>query len=634
MRATLLIAIIGAAAAGCGVHHSDGQDGGTVYDSLDVEPAQVTLDVALGGAATQAYQVFGTVDGQTTDISSTCASNIDPSFGSADVTTIKVGPHGGTTTLTAVCGTQTGTSSLTVNLSGTIVVGVNTPANSAALFGAATAGNDATRLPVIQYPLDQAIAPLNIPPIEVQWATGSNDLFHISLTSTNAAIDIYATDPQVALDAIDWGAVAGTAAGATLAIVVEGLAQATPTAKFASAAVTITMSHDTIDTSALYYWASSQGSIMTETFGQTTPPTVVKSNCTACHSLSRAGTRLGYSRCVNGSCDTEWTGFMHYDPVSGWNEVVDADNKQINGTYTTFSPLGNPFPDDSQSVALVTMNGGALGLYDPDTGSAVASNVGTVSTMGGSAARSALMPDWSPDGSTIVFASVPERVQVDLNNSIDRDDELRVQQRHAHVRHAEHHHSRAAHAAERLVHESVLPELLARPTADRVRRGARELARLLGGVGGRSALDARDRGWHAASRSVGGERRQRRSRHHVATLGARQHDGLLLGRVLERARLRPRGHGHEHGGRVRRERRAAVQADLDRRRSRRRRSRPGSPWTRARRRCGCRARIRRRTTSARTGPSRPRSSKSRDVTALEKRSRALSIRRISLVVVV
>ena len=156
---------------------------------------------------------------------------------------------------------------------------------------------------------------------------------------------------------------------------------------------------------------------MSETFGQTTPPTVVKANCTACHSLSRAGTRLGYSRCVANNCDTEWVGFMHYDPVAGWNEVVDADNETINGSYTTFSPLGNPFPDDSQSVALVTTIGGALGLYDPDTGAAVASNVNDVSTHGPSAPRSALMPDWSPDGNTIVYASVPGGAFVDLNNS-------------------------------------------------------------------------------------------------------------------------------------------------------------------------------------------------------------------------
>ena len=58
----------------------------------------------------------------------------------------------------------------------------------------------------------------------------------------------------------------------------------------------------TLDDTAIYYWASDLGDLMTLTFGDLAPPTAVQGNCTACHSVSRAGSRIGYSRCVAGNC--------------------------------------------------------------------------------------------------------------------------------------------------------------------------------------------------------------------------------------------------------------------------------------------------------------------------------------------
>jgi hypothetical protein len=179
------------------------------------------------------------------------------------------------------------------------------------------------------------------------------------------------------------------------------------------------MSHDTIDKSAIYYWASSAGSIMSETFGDTAAPSAVKNDCTSCHSLSRKGSRLGYSRCVANDCGQLYAGFMRFDPQQKvWNDTVDANAKAIHGSYTTFSPVGNPYPDDSQALAIVSMANGTLSLYDPDTGAPVGSNLDDVSTHGPGAPRSGLMADWSPDGSSIVFASTPHPGQwIDLSDS-------------------------------------------------------------------------------------------------------------------------------------------------------------------------------------------------------------------------
>lgn len=401
--------------AGCASHHHGGgdPDGGGGYSAIRVAPSTLTLSIPLGGSQTEQYAVFGTDATGEHDITSTCALSVDSAFGAFAGATLTAGPHGGQTLVMAACGAASATATLQINLVGSTVA-PGAPGNSDQLFGAATLGTDATRTPTIEYPIDQAVAPLNLPPIEVQWMSSGNDLFHVHLASTYAAIDVYTTDLQTTFATIDWTAIAGTAVGDVLDITVEGLAQASPATKFASTPVAFRLSHDTIDTSAIYWWSSSAGSIMTQTFGQTTQPSPVIANCSGCHALSRTGSRIGYSRCVAGQCNGEWVGFMHYDDqAQTWREVVNADNKAIAGTYTTFAPVGNPFPDDTQSVALVTSMSGTLGLYDPDTGTPVASNLASVAI----ASHSATMPDWSADGSKVVFASADPGQSIDVSHS-------------------------------------------------------------------------------------------------------------------------------------------------------------------------------------------------------------------------
>jgi Tol biopolymer transport system component len=65
---------------------------------------------------------------------------------------------------------------------------------------------------------------------------------------------------------------------------------------------------------------------------------------------------------------------------------------------------------------MVTLSTATLQLYDPDTGAAVASNLAVANGPGGT--RSALMPDWSADGTKVVFASTPSAGQwIDLSDS-------------------------------------------------------------------------------------------------------------------------------------------------------------------------------------------------------------------------
>ena len=391
------------------------------FANVVVDPADVSLDVPTTGGATQAYKAYADTNGQThVDVTAQCAFKVsDATLGQFGAATFTSSTRGGDTTVTATCGGAQGTGALHLTLKGW-VLGSGAPNDAPSLFANATAGSDPSRTPGIEYPLDGAVAPLNIPSVDSQWTTAQNDLFHLSWVSKHLALDLYTTAADAQFDDALWPSVAASASGDSVTITVEGLQQASPSQKFASAPVALKMSHDTIDNTAIYWWASSQGSLITQTFGQTGAPTQVKNDCTSCHSVSRSGSRIGYSRCVGGDCGQIYVGFMKYDkPNDAWNDTLDANGKALSGSYTTFSPVGYPFADDKQSVALVSTAACHLTLVDPDTGTGVASNVDTVSThYNNNPGRCATMPDWAPDGKSVVFASTPNAGQwIDVSNS-------------------------------------------------------------------------------------------------------------------------------------------------------------------------------------------------------------------------
>lgn len=400
----------------------DAQSDAPSWDSVTVEPPTATLTIALGQTGTQAYQAFGEKNGQKSEITTECSWGIDQTFGSfASPGSLSAKPKGGETNVVATCGGSQGTSKLTIELTGSVVL-PTAPTGIEALFAAATAGTDPNLTPVIEYPLSGAVAPRNIPSVEAQWSAAGNDAFKVSIAGTYLAIDIYSGAPEAQLADADWTSVVESANGGAVTYTVEGLSTAAPATKYASAGASLTLSTDRIDDTAIYWWASSKGSLLSQTFGESDAPDSVKADCTSCHSVSRAGTRIGYSRCVAGDCGQLYGGFMKYDTATkAWVEKVDANNKAIQGSYSTFAPVGNPFADDSKAVALFAMSAGGLELYDPDTGAVAASNVGAMSVMdpaGTPATRTATMPDWSPDGTQVVFASTPNAGQwIDVSTS-------------------------------------------------------------------------------------------------------------------------------------------------------------------------------------------------------------------------
>jgi hypothetical protein len=382
-----------------------GAGGDAPITDVTVEPTSVSLDVPPGGTAQQAFTATGNLGGQIQDVTDLCSWSVDSAFGTMTGATLNAAPRGGTTQVNANCNGATGSATVELRLKGD-VLGPGAPADAPTLFDSATPTVDPARTPALEYPIDGAVGPRNLPSIEAQYTTAGNDLFRVRFASTFVDVSFYTTAAEALLSSDDWISVTNSTVSSDLTFTVDGLLQAAPATKYESAPVKVRVSADVIDKSAIYWWASSTGELITQTFGETGAPTAIKADCTSCHSLSRSGSRIGYSRCLNNDCNTIRVGFMRFDKTTRqWLDTYDANQSDITGSYSTFSPLGNPYADDSQSLAAVTLSTGALELYDPDSGQAIASNLAQAATNGGT--RSALMPDWSPDGAHVALASAP-----------------------------------------------------------------------------------------------------------------------------------------------------------------------------------------------------------------------------------
>ncbi len=400
---------LGGAAGGAG---TAGGGGAPVPDAIVLEPAAASLTVEIGGQETQVFKVSGFFGGTKKDITGTCALSLgDPDFGSFTGAIAFVKDHPGQTAVTATCGAKTASGTLSVTVHGG-TIDPTVPQGTPAVFAGAKTSNDPGAQPKVEYPLDGSVTPKNMPAPVAQWSTPLG-LHHLQVKGPNVVFDVYTSKKEASLPAEHWKMATQAAAGSALTFTVESLVDNTdPPSKVVSAPVSHLVSPDAIAGTTIYWWASSKGALVYQTFGNTGAPSTLKADCTSCHSLSRSGTRLGYSRCVGNNCSVLKQGFMRFDqPTSSWVETVDANNQQIPGSYSTFAPVGNPFPDDSKAAAIVALSNSHLELYDPDSGAVLPSNIQGASVAAGATAT---MPDWSPDGKLVALATTPQ-----LGNWID-----------------------------------------------------------------------------------------------------------------------------------------------------------------------------------------------------------------------
>ncbi len=283
-------------------------------------------------------------------------------------------------------------------------------------FSNATADTNAANAPTLEYPLDGVVFPGNLPPIEFQWSQAAdNDLYRVHVT-TPSTLDVYlyTSALDVVASAATWTPIVESArdTAATWTVEATGPSNLLRTAT----ARAMTPASDTIDDSAIYVWQSSTGTFhVIDMIKETDVPLPTNApalqqgqTCSGCHRISRDGKRFSYTF---GGGNFEF-GALAFDGTAKSFQEKIAPQPGYRATYATFNPLESSqipamITTEPDNVAQNTPGTVRLGVRDPDTGAVVPSNIASMiaSLPMPNPGTATSMPDWSPDGSFVVFAA-------------------------------------------------------------------------------------------------------------------------------------------------------------------------------------------------------------------------------------
>jgi TolB protein len=248
------------------------------------------------------------------------------------------------------------------------------------------------------YPNADAIVPHDLAPIDVQW-NGSSPVYRVTFAVDNGnKLRGYVKSPDWIPPAGEWQWLLDVAVGHGITLSVDGATidgNGTPQGPLQSSqSQALRMSADDA-TGALFYFAttgdqvSGDGTLERLELGsQKADKYLNKTNdgnsqCVGCHSLSRDGTRVAFTflNLLGAGSGTTMT----LGSVDATNPTVQQAPANTTAATSSFSPDGKQ---------MVTAYDGKLSIRDGVTGAMVSA----ITTTG-----TAMFPDWSPDGSTIVF---------------------------------------------------------------------------------------------------------------------------------------------------------------------------------------------------------------------------------------
>ncbi|MGZ3426550.1 MAG: hypothetical protein ACXVCV_07870 [Polyangia bacterium] len=261
-------------------------------------------------------------------------------------------------------------------------------------FDGAPAGGSGVTL---VYPNPGALVPHDLAPIDVQW-NGSTPVYRVTFAVDNGnKLRGYVKTPDWVPPAGEWSWLLDVTAGHQIALSVDGATidgSGTPQGPLASSgAQPLAVSHDDA-TGALFYFATTGDQISgdgtlerLELGAQKADKYLNKSNdggkCVGCHALTRDGTRVAFTFLDLTGAATGTT--MSLGSVDATNPTAQQAAANTTAATSSFSPDGKQ---------IVSAYNGKLSIRDGVTG-ALVTDITTTGT--------AMFPDWSPDGSTIVF---------------------------------------------------------------------------------------------------------------------------------------------------------------------------------------------------------------------------------------
>ena len=276
----------------------------------------------------------------------------------------------------------------------------------------------------VVYPNDGVLVPPNMNVISVQWTPFGAPFAEFEVDFENAITDMrvvtkcamQTTDTEqpsqpsggceLLLDMNMWNFVAQqNRGGDAVAVTVRGTTDGM-CANPSDNAINVAFANDDM-LGAIYYWKSTVtangvgGQIWVKSFGDPSPESLVttslNSTCNGCHALSRDGQRM----VIN--VDDDDSDDEYADVQAG---LIDMSTLQVIGGGANLGPtFASFYPDHTSFIGsngLGPSNPPANVFYVYDGTSAAMTSMVTVS------GTEPTMPDWSPDGKSVVFV-VPQK---------------------------------------------------------------------------------------------------------------------------------------------------------------------------------------------------------------------------------
>ncbi|HUB06768.1 MAG TPA: hypothetical protein VMB50_07200 [Myxococcales bacterium] len=384
-----------------------GADAGT----LSIAPASPTLAVQVGTTSTLQLQALLQTGAGSTPVAANWISS-RPDLASIDQTGLvsASGPVGGTVTITAGYLDHLAQTPLTV----VVTAAINAGAGPGNFTGTPASGGASS--PVMLYPYDKTIIPVNLQPLDFQWEPGTgNGVFRLTLTGTLSTLIAYVSPsnpskPSYTFDPSVWTPFAESNIGQTVTVDLAGAPSGSPATVYGAPTQSLTLASSRM-AGDIYYWSVSLGEILALPAGATTPTEITVpasdvssggSSCIACHVISPDGSKLSAELWGGGSPGT----VLNLAANGTAPPALVPGSAGIDWDFSAFAA-------DNQS--LLTTNAAGFTLRSAATGTPLAVGSGAVNgnlnaalgcgtAVPGSSDAACTHPAWSRDGDFLVYA--------------------------------------------------------------------------------------------------------------------------------------------------------------------------------------------------------------------------------------